>query len=170
MADHLWLIGMMGSGKSAAGMAAAAMVDAGFVDTDDVVARRAGCSIAELWGTVGEQAFRQMESAAIIDAEGGEPSVIATGGGAVLDPANVAVMRRSGTIVWLRAAPATLAERVGDGRTRPLLASESVGEDVEQIAAARQAAYTEAADTVIDTDALDLGAVASTIGELWKRS
>ncbi len=167
MADHLWLIGMMGSGKSAVGSRVAAHFGVRFIDTDAEVSRRTGCSIAQLWGTRGEAAFRAMESAAVAQAAGGDAAVIATGGGVVLDPANVAAMRGSGTVVWLTAPPETLAARAGSGASRPLLADDPSPSRLALLLEERSSLYAAAADHVVETGSVSLDDVAERIEELW---
>jgi shikimate kinase len=99
MNGHLWLIGMMGAGKSSAARRLAKRLDRSYVDLDDEITARMGCSVAQLWGERGEAAFRQMEAAAVIRAAAGPAAVIATGGGVVLDPANIASILGPGGVV-----------------------------------------------------------------------
>lgn len=170
MAGHLWLIGMMGSGKTSVGRSVAARLGAGFVDTDAEVARRTGCSIAQLWGARGEAAFRVMESAAVAEVADGAPAVVATGGGVVLDPGNVAVMRRTGLVVWLSAEPETLSERVGRDSVRPLLHDDSSPVRLAGLLEQRSSLYVAAAHHIVDTEALSVEAIAERIEELWTES
>ena len=138
-----------------------------FVDSDDVVASRMGCSIAEFWGEHGEMAFRDMESAAIASIAAGSDCVVATGGGAILRAKNVATMRKTGTVVWLQAGPETLAERVGDSNRRPLLRNENPQEKLKALGEERHDAYRAAAHATVATDGLGLETVATRIEELW---
>ena len=170
MVGHVWLIGMMGSGKSAVGKLLASRLGRAHFDTDDEVAARTGCSIAQLWGERGEAAFRSMESAALLRLADGEPAVISAGGGAVLDTANVAAMRRSGHVVWLTAFPESLAERVGDGSTRPLLGAENGVERLAEILSVRAGTYADAAHVIVATDDVPLDVVAERIEEQWSES
>jgi Shikimate kinase len=118
----LWLVGMMGSGKSTIGRRVASRVGADFVDTDELVAAVTDSSIAELWSEEGEEEFRRLESQMLASAASDDGVVVATGGGVVLDDDNIDLMRRSGRVVWLKAAPEVLAARLGRDSTRPLLA------------------------------------------------
>jgi shikimate kinase len=168
MAGHLWLIGMMGAGKSTVGRLVAERCDARFTDSDDAVVAHAGWSIPELWERSGERAFRDMEAAAVERlAEASEPLVIATGGGVVLRPENVSAMRRSGRVVWLAADPSTLAARVGDGADRPLLAGSPAARRLADLLAERADAYAAAADVVISTDDRDARDVADEVEAAW---
>lgn len=170
MADHLWLIGMMGSGKSAVGARVAELADTPFRDTDGEVAKRAGCSVAQLWGERGEASFRAMEAAAIAELAEGNRSVIACGGGAVIDPQNVELMLASGTVVWLTAPVETLTARVGASRSRPLLAVEDPAGRLAEILAARHTMYEDAATFAVSTDERELDDIAAEIEALWNRS
>ena len=167
---HLWLIGMMGSGKSAVGAAAAKRLGLPFVDTDEEVASRTGSSIAQLWGERGEQAFRDMETAAIRRAAQDQPSVVATGGGVVLSDDNVEAMRSTGVVAWLEASPAVLASRVRPGPSRPLLSDTGSEADLVALLGERETKYREAADHVVSTDGRSVAAVASEVEGLWKPS
>jgi shikimate kinase len=170
MRGHIWLIGMMGAGKTAVGRELASRLGLDFADTDAEVVARTGCSIAHLWGERGEAAFRDMERAALRHLADRDPAVIATGGGAVLDPDNVATMRRSGLVVWLTATDATLARRVGDATTRPLL---DAGDSRAQLAAIleeRLPDYTNAAHHAVSTEGVTTAEVAAIIEALWNAS
>jgi shikimate kinase len=164
---HLWLIGMMGSGKTAVGAALATRLGRELVDTDAEVVARTGCSIAQLWGERGEAAFRAMEAMAVQRAARGAPSVVATGGGVVLDVANTEAMRQTGRVVWLTATPETSWHRVGDGEGRPLLTEVGTADRLAEILEARRDLYAQAADFVVATDDLDVEAAADQIEAWW---
>ena len=153
---NLWLIGMMGSGKSTVGRHIAAITDRGFVDVDALVEERAGKSIASIFEEHGEAAFREMEGAEIrrLSAEsapGVSGRVIATGGGAVLDRAGVEAMRRSGVVAWLDAPAGVLAGRIG-GEDRPLLEGSDIASRLAKIRAGRHSLSRQAAHYRIDAD------------------
>ena len=176
----LWLIGMMGSGKSVVGRVLAAQSDRDFLDTDHLVEVSAGRSIGKIFAEEGERGFRLRESEAIAAAAvSSGDAVIATGGGAVLVPANVAAMKASGPVVWLQAHPSTLASRMADQSDRPLLngrsdEDRSGGGDVEArvatILEARLQAYEAAADYRVPTDHATVQEVAALIEEIWNAS
>lgn len=162
----MWLVGMMGTGKTAAGRIAANRLDVEFADTDQLVEAAAGRSIAELWEVEGEAGFRERERVVVADL-GGFEGLIATGGGAVLDPANRAVMRQ-GTVVWLRASPPVLAKRVGLAPNRPLLSGVATPADsLARLLEERDGLYDTVANHVIDTDELDIESIARRIEDLW---
>lgn len=169
MDPHLWLVGMMGSGKTAVGERVARRIGAPFVDTDGEVASRTGCTVAQLWGERGEKAFRAMESAAVGRIATGPPVVVATGGGAVLDDQNREVMAATGRVVWLSASPTALAARVGDAAGRPLLEDGATAERMEELLTRRRPLYESVADLTVDTTSDDVDVVVTRIEAWWRR-
>lgn len=164
----LWLIGMMGSGKSTVGRLVAERRGVPFQDTDRLVEAMAGKGIPEIWAEEGEAGFRRRESRAITAAAAAGDGVVATGGGVVTVPANVVVMRDTGLVVWLRAAPAMLADRVGGLSDRPLLAGRDPVEELARLIAERERLYADAAHRVVVTDGRDAFEVAEEVGALWE--
>jgi shikimate kinase / 3-dehydroquinate synthase len=147
--SNIVLIGFMYAGKSTVGRLLADAVGMAFVDTDDLIEREAGAAIPEIFDRLGEQRFRQMERDVIarVTAEGG--SVIALGGGAVLDERNIADARRDGTIYYLRITAGAVAERAAVEGGRPLLDGRSKAE-MEELLSLRSEAYESAADSIIE--------------------
>jgi shikimate kinase len=144
---HVWLVGMMGSGKTTVGVLAAQILGLPFVDTDAVVMESTGRTISELFAE-GEAVFRGAESDVIASTAGIRRSVVATGGGAILSRENVAVMSGSGTIVLLHVDAETIAERVDLTLDRPLLNSPGA---VARVLADRLSIYEDVADHVVST-------------------
>jgi len=167
----LWLIGMMGSGKSSVGREVAAAHRLDFIDTDALVSSVTESSVADVWSTDGEATFRRLESQMIASAAAGKKVVVATGGGVVLDPQNIATMRDAGLVVWLKASPSTLAARLGEGTGRPLLAGadDPVGV-LRELLATREDRYARAAHARVDTDDKPVAAVVDEVLELWTAS
>jgi len=171
VAEHLLLVGMMGAGKSTVGRLIAARLGRPHVDIDSEVERAAGASVTEIFSTRGEAAFREEESRVLgVVLAGDVPAVISVGGGAVLDPVHRVAMRNSGTVVWLRARPETLAGRVGRNADRPLLSSAAEGSGdggrraaLSRIEAERRGLYEEVASVVIDVDDISPRAVADRV-------
>jgi shikimate kinase len=160
------LVGLMGAGKSTIGAACARRLGRPLVDTDELVVAASGRTVAQLFADEGEAGFRAWEHQALSDAcAAPEPLVIACGGGAVLDPANRAAMRATGLVVWLRASPEELAQRVGDDPERPLLAGAPAVVALERLARLRASAYEAAAHVVVDTDGLGVAAVTERVLE-----
>lgn len=147
------LIGFMGTGKTAVGARLARRLGYQFVDTDHEVEQRAGRSVAEIFRSQGEPAFRRLERTVIQEAAQRSGCVIATGGGAVQDPGNVEALRRTGLIVSLAATPRTVEARLKGSRDRPLLQGPGRLDRIRRLQAARAPSYA-AADVVIDTSFL----------------
>lgn len=162
----LWLVGMMGAGKTTVGRLVAERLGRPFVDLDDEVAAQAGRSLPEIFAAEGESGFRVRETRALQEVAGREV-VAACGGGVVIAPENVARLRSSGLVLWLDAGPAELVRRVGTGAGRPLL--ERPG-DLDRLAAERAGLYAGAAHHRIDTTGCAPAAVTEKVVELWKAS
>ncbi|MHC5019365.1 MAG: shikimate kinase, partial [Planctomycetota bacterium] len=138
-----------------------------FNDTDEMLEDWEGLPIAQVFTAYGEPYFRDVETRVVAEVAGRGNKVIATGGGAVLRTVNVAALRRSGLVVWLRAEPDVLRVRLA-GRTgnRPSLTGADPLDEIAVVAAERAEQYAAAADTVIDTDALDPAGVADAV-QAW---
>ncbi len=148
---RLLLVGMMGSGKTTVAELAARRLGWPHLDSDAEVEAATGRSVPELFAEGGEAAFRAREAEALERVLSVEPAVVSVAGGAILDPHSRGLMRRAGTVVWLRATLATLAARVGDGAGRPLLEGGPAGA-LAALDAARHDLYAEVADAVVDVD------------------
>jgi shikimate kinase len=146
------LTGFMGTGKSEVGRRLATRLGCAFVDTDQLVERRAGKSVAAIFADDGEPAFRALERDAVVTASARRDAVIAVGGGAVLDATNLARLREAGVVVCLTASPETILRRVGDASHRPLLAGGDPRAEIERLLSARKPSYEAAADLTVDTD------------------
>lgn len=152
--SHLLLVGMMGAGKTTVGQLVAQRLGRPYRDSDAMVEEATGHSVPELFAAEGEASFRAAESAALRNAVEPPPAVISVAGGAVLDPSNRALLQRSGTVVWLRANPDTLAARVGDGEGRPLLGPDPP-RALAELDLVRRPLYEAVADAVVDVDELE---------------
>ena len=164
----LWLIGMMGSGKTTAGKLAASNLGVPFEDTDEVVAERVGCSVAQLWGSLGEAGFRDAEKAALSNLASVE-GIVATGGGVVLDEGNRRILSQSQKVVWLEASPTVLEMRLDSTVDRPgLLSSEtSTVKFLTGLLDERLALYAEVSTHRILTGSIDAAVVAKEIEDIW---
>ncbi len=162
----LWLVGLMGSGKTSAGARAASSLGVDFYDTDHLVAERMGCSIAQMWGELGEAAFRDLERV-VTSAVAGRVGIVATGGGVVLDDENRAVMTGSGRVIWLRADPSVLADRIGPSPDRPLIAETGTEAALAEQLVERGPLYAQVASFDIDTNDLDVLEVSDLIEAVW---
>ena len=159
---NLWLIGMMGSGKTTVGRLVADRCGVPFHDVDLIVQQRLGTTVRDLWEREGEDAFRAIEATIVAELAGSDRAVISTGGGAILSRANRRAMRRSGTVVWLQAPAAVLASRLAGSLDRPVLGSG--GETrLSELLEMRHRAYEEAAHHVVSTAGRTPGEVAAEV-------
>jgi len=145
---------MMGCGKSEIGRMLARRVGSVFMDTDEIVERSAGRTVAELFRTRGEAAFRELERAALQEAigPGRSPLVLGTGGGAFVGEENRRRLQRFGVTLWLRADLDVLARRCARKRKRPLLAGGDTRQRLQDLLAEREAIYAQADLTVESGD------------------
>ncbi len=157
------LIGFMGSGKSSTGRALARKTGWPRFDTDESVSQRFGRDIAEIFSEFGEERFRDAETEALRELSGVAPSIIVTGGGIVLRPENVELLRRLGTLVHLEADEETLFQRVSRRTTRPLLQTEDPRGTLAKLLREREPIYREAADFKVDTSRLTREEVAEAV-------
>ena len=155
------LVGLMGAGKSTAGSLVAAAIDRPFVDVDVAIVEQTGKTVRQLWEAGGEVAYRQLESRVVLDTLEGSSGVLAAPGGVVLDPAVRAGLVGS-FVVWLRADPTTLANRVERHDHRPLLGDDP-REILTKMALDRSELYGQVADLVVDSDRHDASAVAEIV-------
>ena len=152
MTRQILLVGMMGAGKTTVGELVAQRLGWEYRDSDDDVEAATGLSVPALFARDGEAAFRQAEAVALARAcAGDDPVVISVAGGAVLRADTRALLRQSGTVVWLRAEVETLADRVGDGAGRPLLDGDTE-QALAELDAVRRLLYAQLADAVVDVD------------------
>ena len=151
--SHVALIGLMGAGKTAVGRALAATIGRRHVDLDRAITQLAGRSIGVIFHEGGESSFRDLEAECLaIQLAGHDPIVLSTGGGVLIRDQNRAALVDGATVVWLRARPETLADRVGSGVGRPLLEGRNPLEVLRDLADERHPIYAAAADLVVDTD------------------
>lgn len=147
------LVGLMGVGKSSVGRRLANTLGLPFRDADAEVEAAAGRSISEIFAELGEAAFRDGERRVIARLLDGPPHVLATGGGAFMNPETRALIKARAVSVWLKADLEVLARRVGRKDTRPLLTGKDPMEVLRAQAEARYPAYAEADVTVETGDA-----------------
>jgi shikimate kinase len=147
------LVGMMGAGKSSIGRRLAAKLDLPFRDADSEIEAAAGMTIPEIFATRGEAEFRAGEAKVVARLLGAGPQVLATGGGAWLNPATRARVAERGVSVWLRAELAVLMRRVRKRANRPLLATDDPEGVMRRLLDERSPLYALADLTVESTDA-----------------
>ncbi|MGB6055700.1 MAG: bifunctional shikimate kinase/3-dehydroquinate synthase AroKB [Burkholderiaceae bacterium] len=164
---NIFLVGLMGAGKTTVGRALAKKLNRRFVDSDHEIEARTGASIPWIFEIEGEESFRQREAEVIRDLSAEEGIVLATGGGAVLRPENRACLKERGTVIYLRASVNSILQRTSRDRNRPLLQTADPRARIEELAREREPYYQEVADLVIETGRPNLQfLVQSIIGQL----
>ncbi len=146
----LVLVGLMGAGKTSVGKRLATILDAPFIDSDAEIVAAAGMTIAEIFESYGEAEFRDGERRVIGRLLEGEACVLATGGGAFVQPQTRAIIGAHGTSVWIRADLDLLWDRVRDRPGRPLLETPNPKGALAQLLAERSPIYAEA-DVIVDS-------------------
>jgi shikimate dehydrogenase len=149
---NIALIGLSGSGKSTIAREIAALTGMTVIDTDEKVEEKAGRSIAELFDTDGEEAFRIMERAELQELWNVTHTAVACGGGAVVRKRNIQTIRGTSVPDWLWASPKSLLARIGDTTTRPLLKQEEPGVSIQTLFEQRRFLYASTADFLINTE------------------
>jgi len=164
MKSNIALIGFMGAGKSAVGRALAAAAGMDFVDLDSQIQEEAGRSISRIFSLDGEAAFRRFESKVVNDAAGRENTVIACGGGVILDQANIETLKRNAIIIYLPAEPSVLLRRIlKSPEKRPLLQVFDPASAMDGLLKRRIPLYEAAADLTVNTSELDIESVVNKI-------
>lgn len=165
---NIYLIGMMGSGKTVTGKALAASLDYAFVDLDAVIQAQEGRTVPEIFAGSGESHFRNMETSALEHFSKQREQVIATGGGIILNEENVRRMKKTGKVVLLKASPESLWQRVRYSKDRPLLNKPDPFGALQQILSDREALYEKACHFSVVTDGKIAEDVASEIREMLR--
>ncbi|HEX4862526.1 MAG TPA: shikimate kinase, partial [Acidimicrobiales bacterium] len=160
---------MMGVGKTTAGRLLAEALGWPHVDSDEEAVRVAGKPFTEIWEEGGEPGFRSLEVRVVAElANRPGPAVVALGGGAVLDDRNREAIKKAGMVVWLRADPSTLSNRVGDGAGRPLL-KDGPAQALRHLSEARAPLYESVSDLIFDVDRSNPREVAHQIADAVRR-
>ncbi len=160
---NLFLVGPMGSGKSAVGKQLARLLRLPFYDSDAEIERHTGVDIPFIFEKEGEAGFRQREHETIEILTAKEPIVLATGGGAVILPENRRLLAERGRVVYLQTSVAQQAERVRQGRARPLLSNVDPAIRLAELMKFRAPLYAEVADVTVNTDNRKVRTVAEEI-------
>ena len=148
---NITLVGLPGSGKSTIGRQLARRLGVPFVDSDQVIEARLGCSIRQYFEQQGEDAFRDVEQAVLDDLSQHHHGVLSTGGGSVLREVNRRHLRERGHVVYLRTSPEDVYRRLRHDTVRPLLQVEDPLGRLRSLYQARDPLYREAAHFVLDT-------------------
>jgi shikimate kinase len=149
--DNIFLVGLMGAGKTSVGKLLARRLGKTFFDSDHEIERTTGVRIPVIFEIEGEAGFRARESRVLATLAKSSGVVLATGGGAVLAEDNRKLLSQHGTVVYLRASPQDLWQRTRHDRNRPLLQTANPLEKLEALFSERDALYREIADVIVDT-------------------
>lgn len=155
----------MGAGKSAVGRQLAKLLHLDFVDSDEEIERRTGVDIAFIFEKEGEAGFRRREASVIDELSQREGIVLATGGGAILDPDSRSRLGARGFVVYLHTSVKQQLERTNRGRERPLLQNGPRQQVLEELMSVRDPLYREIADLTVETDGRRVHTVAREIHE-----
>ena len=171
-APNLVLVGPMGAGKSSIGRRLAGRLGLRFVDADRQLETVTGATVPVIFECEGEAGFRARETALLAELCAGSGQLLATGGGAVLDPATRATLRERGYVVWLRVGVEQQLQRLARDATRPLLAGGDRRAKLQALAAARDPLYAEVADHTFDCEGLTVSVaverLANDVSRRWR--
>jgi shikimate kinase len=158
--ENVFLVGMMGAGKTSVGRLLAKRLGKAFYDCDQEIERATGVKVAVIFEIEGEAGFRAREAKMLAELASRRNIVLATGGGAVLSGANRALLVDNGIVVYLRAAGSELWSRMRHDKNRPLLRTSHPFAKLEQLIAERDPFYREIADIIVDTGSQSVGSLA----------
>jgi len=147
---NIYLVGLMGAGKTTIGRQLARRLGRNFYDSDHEIVERTGVPIPTIFEIEGETGFRRREQQTIAELSKLQDIVMATGGGVVLDPENRRCLRDSGWVVYLNVPPVMLYQRTRNDRNRPLLQVENPLARLESLHAERDPLYRETANLVVE--------------------
>ena len=169
MKSNIVLIGFMGTGKTVVGKALAKKLNWEFIEVDSLIEQKAGKTIPEIFQQDGEIAFRELEIEVAKEVSQGENTVIACGGGVVLNQINIDRLRQKSSIIYLTASPAIILKRVSsDEEERPLLKTSDKAAKIRELLKFRKPFYERAADIKIDTSKLGVDATVEQVIEKMK--
>ena len=159
---NLALIGFMGTGKSSVGRLVAEQLRFDFLDTDELIEARAGKSITEIFAQHGESTFRELEHQLVVDLAVRRRTVIATGGGLPVNPANLDHLKQHALVICLWASPGKIFERVHTQTHRPLLHDPDPQAIIHALLTARSPFYRQA-DVLVNSDSRTIREVAQQV-------
>lgn len=158
--ENILLVGYRGTGKSTLGKHLAAVLDMAFVDMDRLIIEEAGCSISSMVKKHGWPHFRELEKKILVRLSQGTGQVIATGGGAVLDAENRMLLRKMGSVVWLKADPDRIVERLKQdtesAAQRPAFSDRDLLEETKAVLKERTPIYASISEITVDTSTRDI--------------
>lgn len=152
MNNNIFLIGFMGAGKSTIARTLMKTYNLRLIEMDEQIEAEQGMKIPEIFKEKGEEYFRQLETALLVDLQSQESMVVSCGGGVPMRDCNVEAMKKSGKVIYLSAKPETIYERVHDSHNRPLLEGNMNVAYIAQLMEKRLPKYLDAADAEVVTD------------------
>ncbi len=161
--ENIFLVGLMGAGKTSVGKTLARRLHKAFLDTDQEIERTTGVKIPVIFEIEGEAGFRAREARLLADLVQRRNIVLATGGGVVLAEPNRQLLTEHGTVVYLRASVEDLWERTRYDKNRPLLRTEDPVAKLNKLFIQRDPLYREVADLIVDTGSQSVGSLATTL-------
>ena len=167
--DNIFLVGLMGAGKSTIGRQLARELGKQFRDSDSEIEKRTGVNIDVIFDIEGEQGFRRRETRMLKELVEERGIVLATGGGAVLASENRQLLRDNGLVIYLKASAEHLAGRVKLDRRRPLLQSGDKLAKIRELMTQRQPVYQQLADVVVETNNRSIPRVVREINKMIKQ-
>jgi len=161
--SNIYLIGFMGTGKSTIAYSLNEMIDKEVIEMDDLIVEEQNMPITDIFKKRGEEYFRDLETDLLkrVQTEGNK--IVSCGGGVVINPQNVDIMKQSGIIVCLTANPETIFHRVKNSTKRPILNNNMSVKFIKELMEKRREKYLEAADIVIATDNKTINQIRSEI-------
>lgn len=162
----IFFVGLMGAGKTTIGRLLAKHLNMTFYDTDHEIERRTGVNIPLIFEVEGEVGFRRREFLMLEELSQMQNIVLATGGGAVLSQQNREMLKKNGTVIYLRANVQELWQRTRNDKNRPLLQNDNPRAKLEQLFSERDPLYEEVADIIVDTGGQPVGTIVHHIEQL----
>jgi len=166
---NIYLVGLMGAGKSTVGRQLARRLKLDFYDSDRVIVEKTGVPISTIFDIEGEQGFRDRETDTLRELSHYDGCVIATGGGSLIRPENREVIAKTGCVIYLRTSAERLYSRIKHDQARPLMQTDNPLQTLRDLLAEREPAYLEAADIVIRTGNQKVGIVIHRIEQAIKK-
>ena len=165
-APNIYLIGLMGSGKTTLGKSLAKKLNRPFIDTDQLIEQKSGVDVSMIFEFEGEKGFRERETKLLSEIALKKEHIVSTGGGIILSKYNRDVITKSGIIFYLKTQPAELFIRLQNDKTRPLLQGANLKEKLTKIYAERWPLYEMTADYIIETKNKKISQILTNIEEI----
>lgn len=169
MKQNIYLVGLMGAGKSTVGKQLARRLRLNFYDSDRVIVEKTGVPIATIFEIEGEEGFRDRETQVLEELSQYSGCVIATGGGSLMRPENVEIIKQNGQLVYLRASAEKLYARIKHDKARPLMQTDNPLQTLRDLLSGREPTYLSASDIVIRTANQKVGVVLHRIEQAIKK-